>query len=157
MDKLQLTGKNLNLVFNSIIGCMCAKRLCCYEAKWLNLKLKTEPKKNFRLSPTYFCAPRIATWVNKLGDNQHFICTFINCVAVYGTCLASLVEKDDNGSLGATTLSIMTCNIKTLSIMTLNINDTHHNYTQHNGTQYCNNECHAFLLKCWVSLWWVSL
>jgi hypothetical protein len=40
MDKLQLTGQNLGRLFSSRSGCMCALHLCCYEAKWPNLKLK---------------------------------------------------------------------------------------------------------------------
>ncbi len=44
MDKLQLTGQNLGRVFNSRSGPMCAMHLCCYEAKWCSLKLKTRAK-----------------------------------------------------------------------------------------------------------------
>jgi hypothetical protein len=44
MDKLQLTGQNLGRVFNSRSGRMCVMPLCCYEAKWANLKFKTRPK-----------------------------------------------------------------------------------------------------------------
>ncbi len=43
-DKLQLTGQNLGQVFNPISGCLWAMRLWCHEAKWPNLKLKTQPK-----------------------------------------------------------------------------------------------------------------
>ena len=44
MDKRQSTGWNLDRVFNSRSGCMCALHLCCSEAKRPNLKLKTRPK-----------------------------------------------------------------------------------------------------------------
>jgi hypothetical protein len=36
--------------FNTRRGCMCAVHLFCYKAKWPNLKLKTWPIRDFRLS-----------------------------------------------------------------------------------------------------------
>jgi hypothetical protein len=44
MDKLQLRGQNLGRVYSSKSDCMSAMHLFCYEAKQLNLKLKTRPK-----------------------------------------------------------------------------------------------------------------
>jgi len=42
--KLQLTGQNLDRVFNSRSGCMCALHLCSNEAKRPHLKLETRLK-----------------------------------------------------------------------------------------------------------------
>ncbi len=44
MDKLQLTGQNLDRVFNSRGGCVCATQLCCLETKLPHLMLKTRPR-----------------------------------------------------------------------------------------------------------------
>jgi hypothetical protein len=44
MDKLQLTGWNLDRVFNSRSGCVFAMHLSCFETKLPNLMLKTRPK-----------------------------------------------------------------------------------------------------------------
>jgi len=41
MDRFQLRGQNLSCVFNSRIGCLCAKTLHCFETKELILTLKT--------------------------------------------------------------------------------------------------------------------
>ncbi len=42
-DKLQLIGQHLGRVFD-FSSCMWVMHLCRYEAKWLNVKLKTRPK-----------------------------------------------------------------------------------------------------------------
>ncbi len=57
VDKLQLTGQNLGGVFNSRSNCMCAMRLCCFEAKWPSLKLKTRPKQLLGYLPLAFALP----------------------------------------------------------------------------------------------------
>ncbi len=44
LDKLHPTGRNLGRVFNCRCGCVVVTHLCCYEAKLVNLKLKTQPK-----------------------------------------------------------------------------------------------------------------
>jgi len=62
MDKLQLTGQNLGRVFNSRSGCMCAMHLCCFEAKWPSLKLKTRPKQLFGSLPLAFVLPASPDW-----------------------------------------------------------------------------------------------
>jgi hypothetical protein len=59
MDKLQLTRQNVGRVFNSRNGCMCAMHLCCFEAKWPGLKLKTWSKQLLAApAPVSFRAPR---------------------------------------------------------------------------------------------------
>ena len=40
-----LQDQNLGWVFNSRTDCMCYVRLCCYETKSPNLKLKSQPRK----------------------------------------------------------------------------------------------------------------
>jgi hypothetical protein len=57
MDKLQLTGQNLGRVFNSRSDCMSGMHLYCYEAKQLNLKLKTQPKQLLGSLPIVFALP----------------------------------------------------------------------------------------------------
>jgi hypothetical protein len=55
MDKLQLlTGRNQGRVFNSSRGCMFVMHLCCYVAKWPNLKLKAQPKQLLGSIPLAF-------------------------------------------------------------------------------------------------------
>ncbi len=65
MGKLQLTGQKLGRVFNSRRGCKCPMHLCCYEAKWANLHLKTLPKELIGYLPLAFALP-ILTHVGSL-------------------------------------------------------------------------------------------
>jgi hypothetical protein len=57
VDKLQLTLQKMGLVFNSGSGLMCDVHLCCFEAKWPNLKLKTQPKQLLGYLPLAFMPP----------------------------------------------------------------------------------------------------
>ncbi len=43
MDKLQLTGQNLDRTFNFKSGCVHPMHFCWFESKWPYLKLKTRP------------------------------------------------------------------------------------------------------------------
>ncbi len=47
MDKIQLVGQNLVVVFNFRCGYVHVMQLRCYEVKLSNLKLKTCPKQLF--------------------------------------------------------------------------------------------------------------
>jgi hypothetical protein len=60
MDKLKLKGQNLGRVFNSRSSCICAMHLCCLEAKWPSLKLKTQPKQLLGSLPLAFALPACA-------------------------------------------------------------------------------------------------
>jgi hypothetical protein len=57
MDKLQLTGRNLGLVFNYR---MCVMQLFCYKAKQPNLKLKTWQKQLVASILLAFAHPELA-------------------------------------------------------------------------------------------------
>jgi hypothetical protein len=61
MDKLQVTGQNLGRVFSSRSDCMSAMNFFCYEAKQLNLKLKTWPKKLLGFLLLAFALPWVGT------------------------------------------------------------------------------------------------
>ncbi len=63
MDKLQLTERKLGLVFNSRSGCICTMQLCCYEAKRLNLKLKTWHNKYLGYLPLTIALP-VSTYLS---------------------------------------------------------------------------------------------
>jgi hypothetical protein len=72
MDKLELTRQNLGRVFNSRSGYMCAMCLCCCEANWSNLKLKTWGKLLLGSLPVTFALRGHAT-CKSASDKRHII------------------------------------------------------------------------------------
>jgi hypothetical protein len=59
MDKLELTGQNLGLVFNFKSGHFHALHFWCYKVKLRNLKLKTRPKQLLGSLPLVIVIPDV--------------------------------------------------------------------------------------------------
>ncbi len=62
MDKLQLTGQNLDGVFNLKCGQAHAVHLCCCEVKLPNLKMKTRPTQLLGSLPIDIALPVLFDW-----------------------------------------------------------------------------------------------
>ncbi len=59
MDKLRLTGQNLDRVFNFRFGHLDAEHFWCYQVKLPNLKLKTRPKQLLGSLPLVIALPEL--------------------------------------------------------------------------------------------------
>ena len=62
MDKLKLTGLNLDRVFNSRLGRACTGHEIVHITKQLNLNLKTRPKQLLGYLPLAFALPDVINY-----------------------------------------------------------------------------------------------
>jgi hypothetical protein len=64
MDKLKLTGLNLDRVFNSRLGRACIDQAIVHITKQPNLKLKTQPKQLLGYLPLAFALPDVNNYAS---------------------------------------------------------------------------------------------
>jgi hypothetical protein len=91
MDKLQLTGQNMDQVFNFKSVYLHAGHLCCYQVKLPNLKLKIWPKQLLGSFP-FDVALSVATSaigtkeLQALSMTSLFTSKFGTCFKLYQKC-----------------------------------------------------------------------